>query len=281
MKVLPLILNTLFILILGTSCVKKKLFVNEQMTRKGAEGQVTALSKELFDRKRETSTLIKDVGDLNRKIGGMEQEMADLQSELAKRTERMGASTEKLMAEKHDIEVRYNAVAKTLENKEAELKALSDQQNALNSILSSDYGALESALMGTGSNVIMSQQQDHIEITVSDVILFGQDPTKLGTSAPAFLTPFSKFLGERPAYKIQVQAHVDNQIPIKNKDITDTWSFSQVRALAIVRALVSNYNVNAYMLAPVARGEFQPTGSNSTPEGRATNRRTVFYIYTK
>jgi chemotaxis protein MotB len=248
-----------------SSCVKRKLYQAEILTRKGAEGQVSALAKELHDRKRENSNLIKEIGELNRQIGGLQKEMTDLHAELAKRTESMGASTEKLLAEKHELEVKLNATAKTLESKENQLNSLTSKQQAAQQQLSNDFGALETALTGiNGNGVTLNMATDHIECTVADQMLFAPESTKLSASAAAFMNGFAQFLSERPAYKVQIHAHVDNLVP---------------RALNITRMLVNNYNVNAYMLAPVARGEYQPISTNSTPQGRAENRRTIFYIY--
>jgi chemotaxis protein MotB len=269
-------------LLLFTSCVQKKLYYSEQLARKGAEGQVSVLSKELLDRKREQGTANKEIAELNRKIGGIEKEMADLHAEVARRTETLSASSERLMAEKRELEIKLESTAKTLETRNAELKELTATSNSLKNILASDFGALESALGGIiNSGVQINILADHMEVVVPDVILFGTETVRLGPSAPGFLMPFSAFLAERPAYKVQVHAHVDNQLPSRQKEVTDTWAYAQARALYIVRAMVSNYNVNAYMLSPVARGEYVPVSTNSTPEGRAENRRTVFYIYTK
>jgi chemotaxis protein MotB len=263
-----------------SSCVKRKLYQAEILTRKGAEGQVSALAKELHDRKRENSNLIKEIGELNRQIGGLQKEMTDLHAELAKRTESMGASTEKLLAEKHELEVKLNATAKTLESKENQLNSLTSKQQAAQQQLSNDFGALETALTGiNGNGVTLNMATDHIECTVADQMLFAPESTKLSASAAAFMNGFAQFLSERPAYKVQIHAHVDNLVPARQRDLTDTWSYAQARALNITRMLVNNYNVNAYMLAPVARGEYQPISTNSTPQGRAENRRTIFYIY--
>jgi chemotaxis protein MotB len=282
MRRLTAIYITSIALLSTTACVNKKLFYNEQLARKGAEGQVTVLSKELFERKREVATGNQEIADLNRKIGAIEKEMADLHAEVARRTETLSASSERLMGQKRELEIKLESTLKTLEAREAELKDATARSSQMKNTLSSDYGALESALANImQSGVKVDVLEDHLEVMVQDQILFGSETLRLGPSAPGFLMPFSAFLADRPAYKVQVHAHVDNQIPPRQKEVNDTWSFSQARALNIVRTMVSNYNVNAYMLAPVARGEYAPVSTNSTPEGRAENRRTVFYIYTK
>jgi chemotaxis protein MotB len=268
------------LLCVQSACVKKQLYYSEKLAHSKADGQVTALSKELFDRKTEAAKLIKEVGELNRLLGVQQKEVTDLQAELAKRTATLGASSERLIAEKTTLEMKLEATAKTLEDKEAQLSKLRSKQSQLDGTIATDIESLTTALAAlNGHGYSMLPQQDHLEVTVEDQILFDRDGVRLSTSASGFLYGFAQYLAERPAYKVQIHAHVDNTLPNRQREITDSWAFAQVRALQIVRTLVSSYNVNAYMLAPVARGEYAPVSTNGTPEGRAENRRTVFYIY--
>ena len=282
MFIRPLTVTCILIGILGTSCVKKKLYVAEQMARKSAEGQITVLSKELYDRKKEATSLINQVGDLNRQIGTLQKETTDLQTELSKRTEMMGASSEKLLTEKKELEMKYLTTSKTLEAKEKELNAIHGLEARRDQSLREENAALSDKLQGlVGNGVNLLIADDHIEMTIEDRLLFDRDGVKLNPSAQVVLSGIANFLAERPAYKVQIHAHVDNQLPVRNKEITDTWAYAQVRALNIVRMLTTSLNVNAYMIAPVARGEFLPVSTNSTVEGRAENRRTIVFLYPK
>ncbi len=72
--------------------------------------------------------------------------------------------------------------------------------------------------------------------------------------------------------------HTDNSLP-KDKTLQDTWDWSLRRAANVARMLVSDYNVNANQLTPVAKGEFYPITSNESAEGRQKNRRTEIVLH--
>ncbi len=280
MKRYPYLLLALLILVvLQSACVKRKLYLAEVLAREGVEGQVSALAKELYDRKQEAAAHVKEIGELNRRLGALQKELSDLQSQIARNTEMMGASTEKLLREKHELEVKLNATSKTLESTESQLQMLLGKQQIRSAQIASDFGALESMFSSMGGNVVLTANDDHLSIVVSDRLLFQPESSRLSSTSPVFLSGIAQFLSERPGYKVQIHAHVDNQLPPRQRDLTDSWAYAQARALSVTRALASSYNVNAYMLAPVARGEYQPISTNSTPQGRSENRRTVFFIY--
>jgi chemotaxis protein MotB len=263
-------------------CVKRKLYHAEQIARKSAEVQVSVLSKELFDRKKEAANLIGQIADLSKQTGRLDKEIGDLQAELAKRTQTMGASTERLVSEKSELDKRYQAAVSSLEKKEAQLLVLQKEKQHRDETLKEELGVLDMKLVSYLNNgAILLLADDHIELTIADKLLYNPDGLALNRNSNGVLGAVAEFLAERPAYRVQIYAHVDNQLPPRNKEISDTWAFAQVRALNVVRSLVSNFNVNAYMLAPVAMGEFQPLSTNSTVEGRAENRRTVFHFYPK
>jgi chemotaxis protein MotB len=70
---------------------------------------------------------------------------------------------------------------------------------------------------------------------------------------------------------IRVEGHTDN-VPASGSAFASNWELSSARALAVVRFL-QEQGVDPTKLAAAGYGEFQPIGSNDTPEGRSLNRR--------
>jgi len=76
---------------------------------------------------------------------------------------------------------------------------------------------------------------------------------------------------------IRVEGHTDN-VPIHNEQYKDNWELSIDRALSVIRYIRSRKVIDPKRLRPVGCGEFHPIAPNTTPEGRAKNRRVDIYI---
>ena len=83
------------------------------------------------------------------------------------------------------------------------------------------------------------------------------------------------FVKENPTVKVEIQGHTDN---IGRDD--DNLLLSENRAKSVYDYVIEQ-GVNANRLRYKGYGELNPIASNSTEEGRAKNRRTVFLIYEK
>ena len=75
--------------------------------------------------------------------------------------------------------------------------------------------------------------------------------------------------------KIRVEGHTDSDGP----DISNL-KLSQARTQAVVDYLVSK-GVERSRLDPVGFGESRPISDNTTPEGKAKNRRVEFIIVSR
>ena len=73
------------------------------------------------------------------------------------------------------------------------------------------------------------------------------------------------------SHRIVVEGHTDS-IPIKGSVYPSNWELSTARASAVVRALITMQLPPRRMEAS-GRAYLQPAASNSTPIGRAHNRR--------
>jgi chemotaxis protein MotB len=93
------------------------------------------------------------------------------------------------------------------------------------------------------------------------------DPT-----AMPLLGKISEILQLFPAFTIQVIGHTDNSIQ-QNKKLPDNWDLSVLRASAVSKALVEEWQLSPSRILAAGKGEFRPMKSNETPEGKALNRR--------
>ena len=69
-----------------------------------------------------------------------------------------------------------------------------------------------------------------------------------------------------------IEGHTDN-IPHHDQKFDSTWELSAGRAIAVLRHLVEQRNIDPSRLSAVGYGEYNPLVPNDTAEQRAANRR--------
>jgi chemotaxis protein MotB len=71
---------------------------------------------------------------------------------------------------------------------------------------------------------------------------------------------------------MRVEGHSDN-IPIHNAEFSSNWELSTARATAVSMMLLRESKVDPRRMSIAGYGEYHPTASNDTPDGRRANRR--------
>jgi OOP family OmpA-OmpF porin len=99
-------------------------------------------------------------------------------------------------------------------------------------------------------------------------IYFNTGKADLQSASNETLEQIGKLLKEKPALKLVVVGHTDNE-----GSFTSNIDLSQRRAVAVVAALATRYGVNKERLVPLGVSSAAPVASNKTEEGRAKNRR--------
>ncbi len=86
-------------------------------------------------------------------------------------------------------------------------------------------------------------------------------------------------LALRAELMVEVSGHTDN-VPLRKgqSSFKSNWSLSAARSVAAVEYLVDKFQLPPSRLAAIGYAYGQPLDTNSTPEGRARNRRVEFKI---
>jgi chemotaxis protein MotB len=129
-------------------------------------------------------------------------------------------------------------------------------------------------------DVTISQLQGKLTVNILDRVLFDSGEADLKPAGAAVLRKVAAILASHPNLKIHVIGHTDN-VPIRaaaRKRFPSNWELSTARATAAVRFLTETAGVDPRRLGAVGYGEFRPVADNSTPEGRARNRRIAITI---
>lgn len=71
---------------------------------------------------------------------------------------------------------------------------------------------------------------------------------------------------------LRVEGHTDN-VPISTAQFPSNWELSTARATNGLKYLLKNFDVDPDKISATGYAEFRPLADNTTPEGRARNRR--------
>lgn len=272
------ILPFLAALPLLTGCISNKVHRAEALLRTNCEAREKVLVQEVLERRKETTELVKQVGDLNRNLGNQDAEIKSLKQELTVRTQSMGESSSKLLADKNALEKELSGINAQLAQRTATLGNVSAVQKNRQKTLSDLRKALEAVCpAATGATLEVVDQA--VLLTLPDQGLFDKNGVAVSAAGRSLLQPVADLLAGRPEVAVEVLAYTDNAVPKGLKNVEDTWDWSLLRAVAVTKLLIREFNINANQLTPVGKGEFYPVTSNETSEGRQRNRRTVLVLY--
>ncbi|HSZ69936.1 MAG TPA: flagellar motor protein MotB [Solirubrobacteraceae bacterium] len=106
---------------------------------------------------------------------------------------------------------------------------------------------------------------------LTDSLLFPSGSATLDPQGEPLLDEIAKLLNVDEVHPIAVEGNTDD-VPVHSSTFPSNWELSTARASTVVRFLISN-GVQAARLSAVGYASLRPIASNSTPEGRALNRR--------
>ena len=121
------------------------------------------------------------------------------------------------------------------------------------------------------SDLVITQKNGKVYVTLSENLLFPSGSALVTNKGAEALAKLASVLNVNPDITINVEGHTDT-IPIRGR-YQDNWDLSTSRADAIVRILVNNYKVDPTGVIASGHSKFDPVDTNTTPDGRARNRR--------
>ena len=137
---------------------------------------------------------------------------------------------------------------------------------------------IESRDLGEDVKLVISDKG--VGLTISSPLLFETGSAELDTSSYRVLAGVFGIARGWPNI-IRVEGHTDNA-QIRSGPYESNWDLSFDRALSVVNFAVQFSKIHPSRLSPVAFGQYDTVATNSTPEGRAKNRRIeIFMEYKK
>ena len=136
--------------------------------------------------------------------------------------------------------------------------------------------ALDERDMADEVDVIFTAQ--FVQLTLKGALLFDSGSTLLKDEAKPVLDQVGLILDRYADGTIEIEGHTDN-VPMSGAKYSNNNELSSGRALSVFDYILSVTNLDPANVKHAGRGEYLPVADNSTPEGRAKNRRVEIKIY--
>ena len=129
--------------------------------------------------------------------------------------------------------------------------------------------------MGLEGGFKVSYEVIGIRLILQEKILFLSGSAELRQETYPILDELYEILKDLPN-PVEVEGHTDS-IPISTEKFPSNWELSTARASSIVRYFIAK-GINPEGLKASGYADTKPIASNTTPEGRAQNRRVEVVI---
>lgn len=118
----------------------------------------------------------------------------------------------------------------------------------------------------------------YVQLTLNGALLFDSGSVELKKECIPMMEQIGVILERYAESTVEIEGHTDN-VPMNGKKYSNNDELSSGRALSVFDYLKDNTTLDMSKVKHAGRGEYVPVADNSTPEGRAMNRRVEIRIY--
>lgn len=183
----------------------------------------------------------------------------------------------------NELDKYINSTGKTAENEEEatdfdemQNKVEEEQMKASEELAEKIAEAVKENNLNSEVDIEFNSQ--YVQLTLNGSILFDSGSVELKEKALPVLDKVGVILERYASSVIEIEGHTDN-VPMSGAKYSNNDELSSGRALSVFNYLIENTNLDPSMVKHAGRGEYVPIADNSTPEGRAKNRRVEIRIY--
>lgn len=308
-------LFSILAVVLFTNCVTQKEYdkalndyLNEALKNKFLNESFDSLKTDCITKNTslasQISTLRADSTELADLIESMKKEIDEQnalfsksQQEYLQKLKQAGDKDQKTNADLLQMQLDLEKQKIALQQKEADLKKANADLLAreakileLNKLLTEQKtkadalrDAIKKALTDFSAGELSVYTKDgKVYVSMSDKLLFKSGSTTVESKGIDALGKLSDVIKKNPDILVNIEGHTDN-VPYGSNGglIKDNWDLSLMRSSSVLHILTDKYKVSSIQVIASGRGEFFPKETNSTPEGRAANRRTEIILAPK
>lgn len=207
-------------------------------------------------------------------VRGLQGDKSQLEDDKS-RLQGLNAQTQKYLKELQDASAKNKMTIEDQAKRLRDLETLiQNQRDVMNRLRKS----VADALVNFKPDELSVYVKDgNVYVSLEEKLLFKSGSAVVDPKGKEALGKLAQVLNITPDITVNIEGHTDT-VPIKTAAFVDNWALSTSRATSIVRILTNDYGVDPHRIQATGRGEFHPVKTNSTPEGKASNRRTEIIL---
>lgn len=240
----------------------------------------------------------KQFANLETEHNRIQSELRDSQLQLAESRTRATSLEERLAeAQKNNAELQKSLNKSLTQSSQGNMNIakLVDEINASNRFIQHLVEAKnksDSLNLVMVNNLTRSLSRDEMQdldikvlkgvvyISLADNMLYRSGSYEISSEGGKILSKIAKIIRDYKDYDVLVEGNTDTD-PISRPNIRNNWDLSALRASSVVQSLQNDYGVDPKRMTAGGRGEYNSIATNTTPEGKALNRRTQIIITPK
>lgn len=253
---------------------KSKLEADLEKAKAKLESEKNVLNTDLGKVKTERDKLLSEIEALKKNLDGLKTSYSDLEKNSGESQKNISAKNKELLdqltAKEKALALeqeKLNKSAQRLQELEGLIASKEASMKKLKETLSKALNSFE------GKGLTVEQKNGKVYVSVENKLLFKSGSWTVNAEGKSAVTEVGKVLGDNPEIAVLIEGHTDDDPFVSSGPIADNWDLSTKRATAIVAILSENKAVKKQNLTAAGRSEFSPLATNSTPEGKAKNRR--------
>jgi len=236
---------------------------------KGLQADLTQANQLADDRQKKIDSMSQQMEGLQRQIGSLTKQVADLKGK-----------NEELTTDAANRQSLLSKSRQELINQQAKLEHLQALMDKQKKAIEEIRKKMTDALVGFKSNELsVAIKNGKVYVSLQENLLFPSGSAVVNPKGKLALGKLAEVLNQNPDITVDIEGHTDS-IPIRGK-YQDNWDLSLARAASIVRILASDYKVDPMRIIASGHSQYDPVQPNSSPEGRALNRRTDIILSPK
>lgn len=241
------------------SCVSSRKYVNARL-------HISDLQQDSANLARSLQSSNSSLQDCNDTTTSLRQNISGLNDKL---NQIIAAAKSQIESQNNQLNSSQQTISEQQEKLAALESVLQKQKEAVDRL----HKTISDALGKFKSDELTVYDKDgKVYVSMQEKLLFKSASAVVDPQGKSALGTLAQVLNANPNINIEVEGHTDS-IAIHGK-FEDNWALSLARSASVVRILVNDYQVNPVNVIASGHSKYDPVDTNSTPEGRAHNRRT-------
>ena len=260
----------------GTYVKKAQEADSLTMETKNLKRELDALNEKYKALTAENNSLKEQIKKLTGDVTNITGQRDELDKVLKLKTDDLSKAISESRTKVADLEAENKKLKENVVQLQTKSQEVEKQSNTFQELVQEMKGEIAQG------QIAITELKGKLTMDVVDKILFASGESAVKKEGLAVLKRVVEILKTVKDKNIRVEGHTDNiQITSRLAKVYPTnWELSAARAINVTKYL-QQQGMDSKLLSATAFGEFQPLADNSTPEGRAKNRRIAIILLPK